>query len=185
MFYPGNMMKTCTAFAGASQIASGELADVAMKTQEFLVREPVATILVFDDATGEVVDLDLRGTLPEPAPEEPKKPGRPKLGVVAREVTLLPRHWEWLNSQPGGASVALRKLVEEARRVNQDKDRVRQSREAAYRFMTAMAGNEPLYEEALRALFSGNRESFVSIVRTGPTDVRDYSLKLADPGLDK
>lgn len=112
--------------------------------------------------------------------EEPRRgPGRPKLGVVAREVTLLPRHWEWLNSQPGGASVALRKLVEEARRANRDADRIRAAQEATYRFMSAMAGNLPGYEEATRALFDGDSTSFDELVDPWPQDVREHAKRLA------
>ncbi|MFY0534142.1 DUF2239 family protein [Nannocystis pusilla] len=43
---------------------------------------------------------------PRLAAEEPPArtgPGRPKLGVVSREVSLLPRHWEWLERQPSGS----------------------------------------------------------------------------------
>ena len=114
----------------------------------------------------------------------PRGPGRPKLGVVAREVTLLPRHWDWLNAQPGGASVALRKLVEEARRANEGKDRVRQSQEAAYRFMSVMAGNRPGFEEATRALFAGRAGRFDQLIEPWPEDVRHYARKLAAPALD-
>jgi hypothetical protein len=101
------------------------------------------------------------------------------LGVVAREVTLLPRHWEWLNGQPGGASVALRKLVEEARRANETKDRARRSQEAAYRFLSAMAGNLPGFEEATRAFFAGDRSRFDDMVEPWPADVRDHSRRMA------
>lgn len=117
-------------------------------------------------------------------PPAPRRPGRPRLGVVGREVTLLPRHWEWLNVRPGGASVALRKLVEQARRANQERDRIRASREAAYRFMAAVAGNEPGFEEASRALFAGKRERFDEEIRNWPADVRDYALRLAVGGLE-
>jgi hypothetical protein len=99
--------------------------------------------------------------------------------VVAREVTLLPRHWDWLNSQPGGASVALRKLVEHARKANESRDRVRIARESAYRFMSAMAGNEPGFEEATRALFAGDRARFDEHVRRWPAAVREHVAKLA------
>jgi len=111
--------------------------------------------------------------------EGPRGPGRPKLGVVAREVTLLPRHWDWLNAQPGGASVALRKLVETARRVNEDKDRVRQAQEAAYRFISTMAGNEPGFEEAARALFAGDERRFDEMTASWPIDVRSHARRLA------
>jgi hypothetical protein len=145
--------------------------------------------------TGRAVDLDLRGSdaeilarlpqdtssdLPVEAPaSEPRGRGRPKLGVVAREVTLLPRHWEWLNAQPGGASVALRKLVDEARRANGDKDRAREAREAAYHFMSAAAGNRPHFEEASRALFADDRRHFVALIADWPADIRDHAVALA------
>lgn len=110
-----------------------------------------------------------------------RRPGRPKLGVVGREVTLLPRHWDWLNSQPGGASVALRKLVDQARKVNEGKDKVRQAQESAYRFMSAMAGNEVNFEEALRALFARKQNRFEEMVDAWPVDLRDHAKKLATP----
>lgn len=184
----------CTAFEGSRRIASGELAQVALKTKEVIDRGEQAPVLIFDDVTGEPIELDFRGTaeaflkrIEEPsdaAPTQPSKessrgPGRPKLGVVAREITLLPRHWDWLNGQPGGASVALRRLVEEARRGNEGRDRARRSQEAAYRFMSAMAGNFPGFEEAMRAFFAGDRERFVELVESWPADVRDHARKLA------
>ena len=183
-----NLIRLCTAFEGTKQIASGYLWQVASQVRSNSYVFNLEPVLIFDDLTGQVIDLDLRGPVAaeapsrtEPAlPEEPtRKSGRPKLGVVAREVTLLPRHWDWLATQPGGASVALRKLVEEARRANQDKDRLRLAREAAYRFMSAMAGNEPGFEEATRALFGGDQERFAELVEPWPTDVRSYAKKLA------
>lgn len=179
------------AFDGVSCLATGEPGDVARRTKEAVDRGVDGPVLVIDEATGEQVDVDFRGTVeevvgrivsPEPA-QPPRGPGRPRLGVVAREVTLLPRHWEWLNSQPGGASVALRKLVEEASRANAEKDRVRKAREASYRFMTALAGNFPGFEEALRALFAGNGRRFEQETEAWPVDVRDHARRLAAPGL--
>src|SRR5712691_12400735 len=154
-----------TAFLGHQRLVSGPLAEVALAFLKASQRAAAEPIVIFDDASGRPIDLDLRGTerdivarLPEPAsnPEpladdlsaaEPRGRGRPKLGVVAREVTLLPRHWEWLGAQPGGASVALRKLVDEARRASGDKDRERAARDAAYHFMSVIAGNLPGFEE--------------------------------------
>ena len=107
-------------------------------------------------------------------PSTPRGPGRPKLGVIAREITLLPRHWEWLAQQPGSASVALRRLVEEARRSGEDNDRVRRAQDAAYRFMSAMAGNRPHYEEAIRALFANDAARFRELIAEWPADVRDH-----------
>jgi hypothetical protein len=160
------------AFEGSTRIGFGELTEVALAAREAAERGS-APVLIFDAVTSQPIELDLRGSEAElaarlagripgepEAPASPRGPGRPRLGVVAREVTLLPRHWEWLNSQPGGASVALRKLVEEARKANATKDRLRLAQESAYRFMSAMAGNEAGFEEASRALFAGSSERF-------------------------
>jgi uncharacterized protein len=168
---------TYTAFNGLHQVAVGDAAEI-LKT---LKRKRQGEILVFDDSTGAQIDLDLRGRPPQPnvSANEPRGPGRPRLGVVAKEVTLLPRHWDWLNVQPGGASVALRKLVDEARRVSGDRDRTRAAQEAAYRFMSAVAGNLPGFEEATRALFAYDRRRFTEFVAKWPDDVRNYAVKLA------
>src|ERR1700722_2837062 len=159
---------SCVAFAGDRCIASGPLPDVAVKVKAFVDRGEHAPILVFDGATSRQIEIDLRGTaenvlarLGEAADgAAPRGPGRPKLGVVAREVTLLPRHWEWLSGQPGGASVALRNLVEQAMRANAGKDRIRESQNAVYRFMSVMAGDRLGFEEAARALFAGDEAKF-------------------------
>jgi len=187
----------CTAFNGDRRIASGSLLEVAQRVMTILDADRQASILIFDDDTSELVEIDMRGTADQvlkrlavpkttPAPDAPPKtarrgPGRPKLGVVSREVTLLPRHWEWLNSQPGGASVALRKLVEEARRVHRNRDRVRAAQEVAYRFMSAMAGDRPGFEEAARALFAGNAGQFDLLIAAWPVDIRKHAEKLARP----
>lgn len=146
-------------------------------------RRPQGEVLVFDDATGFQIDLDVRGKSRKSAKEseaaEPRGRGRPRLGVLAKEVTLLPRHWDWLSLQPGGASVALRKLVEEARRTSGDRDRVRAAQEAAYRFMSAAAGNLPGFEEAARALFAYDRRKFAQLIADWPEDVRDLAVRLA------
>jgi hypothetical protein len=179
------MTETFTAFEGVRRLAAGPLAEIAPHIQraERQASEPIA---IFSDATGRAIDLDLRGsvdemlawlaastkTAAEQAPSnESRGRGRPRLGVVAREVTLLPRHWEWLNAQPGGASVALRKLVEEARRANGDRDRQRAARDAAYHFMSAMAGNLRNFEE--------DRPRFIALIASWPPDLRDHVVKLA------
>lgn len=188
--------KPCAAFADGRLLASGPLAEVALAVKK--AAGGAAGVLVFDDATGRVVDLDLRGTKEEvlarlagtplggcpsteaaSSPDEPRGRGRPKLGVIAREVTLLPRHWEWLAAQPGGASVTLRKLVDAARREGAERDRARAAQEAAYRFMSAMAGDLPGFEEAIRALFAQDRARFVARMAEWPADIRDYALRLS------
>jgi hypothetical protein len=163
---------------------------IALQVKELFEQGTSEPLLIFDDVTSEVIDLDLGGTAeeilrkvtgdaPETSGDAQRGPGRPRLGVVAREITLLPRHWEWLNRQPGGASVALRKLVEEARRANAAVDRVREAREAVYRFISAMAGNEAGFEEATRALFVGNSARFEELVRSWPVDIQGQARKLA------
>ncbi|MEJ2204286.1 MAG: DUF2239 family protein [Gemmatimonadota bacterium] len=179
---------SCIAFRGSRRIASGPLAEVAAVvkgTHDGGVEEP---ILVFEAETGVPVELDLRGTAADVAAryrsaavEAPKRgPGRPRLGVVPREVTLLPRHWAWLSQQRGGASATLRRLVDEARRTAEGGDRVRRSQDATYRFMTAMAGDLPGYEEALRALYVGEEASFSDHMNGWPPDVRDHCLTLSE-----
>ncbi len=183
---PDSHSTHCTAFAGSKRIATGELREVALAAKAIWDREKWAQVLIFDDVTSDLIEVDFRGSpedvgrrIAEEVPAEPRRPGRPRLGVVAREVTLLPRHWDWLASQPGGASVALRKLVEEARLSNQGRDRRRHAQEAAYRFLSAMAGNEPGFEEATRALFAGKGERFDEMVKAWPEDVREHAKKLA------
>jgi uncharacterized protein len=177
------MTQLCIAFEGSRLIASGELASVAARVKKVLVRGERGTVLLFDLETSQPLEIDFRGSveqvlarLREPAS---RGPGRPKLGVMAREVTLLPRHWDWLAAQPGGTSVALRKLVEDARKANAWKDRHREAQNAAYRFMAAMAGNAPDYEEAIRSFFAGDAEAFERKSARWPAAVRDHARHLA------
>ena len=171
-------------FAGDRLIARGALGEVLAAVQTAAAGEWAP--LVIDLATGRVVDLDLRGTAAEararliPAPGAEKRgPGRPKLGVTAREVTLLPRHWDWLAAQPGGASVALRKLVEGGLREAEGPDRARRAKEATYRFMTAVAGDRPGYEEATRMLFAGDVAGLEAAVKGWPDAVRETAREMA------
>jgi hypothetical protein len=167
----------CTAFEDSRLLAAGTVEEVAAAVQQARRRRNHGTLLIFDDATGEDVHPAAR---PEPA----RGPGRPRLGVVAREVTLLPRHWDWLSEQPGGASVALRKLVDQARKASEGPDRRRRGREAVYRFISTMAGDAPGFEEATRALFAGDRQRFEANMKAWPADVRSYALGLAGEAFD-
>lgn len=182
-----------TAFHGDTVLRHGTLADVVCAIKSHTAEAHPEGILIFNNANGHVVDVDFRGdteqvlarlpaepvALEEPAEEAPRGPGRPKLGVVAKEVTLLPRHWEWLATQPGGASVALRKLVEEARRANAGKEQRRQAQERAYRFISVMLANAAGLEEAERALFAGQYETFEQWSAAWPADLRDHARLLA------
>lgn len=196
----GTTTTPCTAFEGFTRIASGPLREVALAVKTALERQSAAEpVLVFDDLTSAQMEVDVRGSNADVisrlmvadtesgagavadgyALGSPRGPGRPRLGVVAREITLLPRHWDWLGRQPGGASVALRKLVDEAKRVNEWRDLTRAAQESAYRFMSVMAGNLQDFEEATRALFAGNAERLDETTQLWPHDVRQHALMLA------
>lgn len=173
-----------TAFKGVQRLAAGPLADVALAVKAAAAAGE--SLLVFDDGSGRVIDLDLRGSDEDvrarltPAGEAaPRGRGRPRLGVTAREVTLLPRHWDWLAAQPGGASVTLRRLIDEARQREQGATGKRAARDAAYRFAHALAGDLPGFEEAARSLFAGDHEGLARHIADWPPDVRDYLVKLA------
>ena len=195
-----------TAFEGHRRIASGPLPTVAVVVKQTIEGGATGPVVIFDDATGRSIEIDTRGSVEEMAARltrpaathdradflqsvpdsviegrtsEPRGRGRPKLGVVAREVTLLPRHWEWLATQPGGASVAMRKLVEEARRVHGEKDRRRKAQERAFHFMSALAGDMPGFEEAARALFANDQPRLRELIAAWPEDVRDHAIALA------
>jgi len=176
-----------TVFEGHKRLARGDLAEATMAVKAAEEHGVDAPLLVFDDASGHVVDVDTRGSAEDivarvaststaETGQTPRGRGRPKLGVTSREVTLLPRHWDWLNRQPGGASVTLRKLVETARRSDQAGQA--EARDAAYRFMSALAGDLPGFEEATRALFAGKQRKFESLIESWPGDVRRHCTEM-------
>lgn len=180
-------MTRLTAFQNMRRIAQGDVAEVAACLQALPDRNAV---LIFDDATGRTLDLDLRGASAEVAarfgttPPSPAARGRPKLGVTSREVTLLPRQWDWLAAQPGGASATLRRLVDAAQRRAPDPAQAkRAARDAAYHFMQAIAGDLPGYEEALRSLYAGDAEGFFRCTAAWPEDLQRHARQLAEPGL--
>jgi hypothetical protein len=175
---------TYTAFAGSALLASGTLETMLPRVKALLDRDPGAPVLIFDDQSGKQTDFDFSGPLDEvlaravPA-QRRAGPGRPKLGVYSREISLLPRHWEWLEQQSGGASATLRRLVEEARKRDPSQQRARVSMDAAYRFMSAMAGNLAGFEEAARALYAANHDRFRDLICDWPEDIRAYAERLA------
>jgi hypothetical protein len=185
--------RLCTAFAGQRHIATGELSLVAREAKSVVDTGEDLPILIFDHATSALIELDFRGTAQQvlarlgqgtepdsPSAKDSRKrsPGRPKLGVIAREVTLLPGHWDWLDAQAGGASAALRRLVHEAKKGNAVSDRARQSQEAVYKFMTVMAGDLPGFEEALRAFYRKNQARLNDLIKPWPKDIRCHVKKL-------
>ena len=173
-----------TAFAADRLIISSDLRAMLRRVKQHLDGGG-APVLVFEDWTGRQVDFDFSGTAEEvlerAAPAAPKPgPGRPKLGVVSREVSLLPRHWDWLEQQPNGASAALRRLVDEARKREPGKERARRARDAAGKIMWALAGDLPDFEEASRALFAGDASRVSELIRKWPKDIRRYIQRLVD-----
>jgi hypothetical protein len=174
-------MTTLTAFSGDRRLGSGAPAETAAAARVALTGG--APVILLDDATGRVVDLhpDGRPALPE---TPPRSRGRPRLGVTAREVTLLPRHWDWLARQKGGASATLRRLVDAARRETEGRPDRDAARERTYRAMTVLAGDRPGYEEATRALFAGDRAAFAARIAGWPADIRTYLATAAEDGLD-
>ena len=193
-----------TAFSHGRRVAHGRYDDIARALAAAVAAAQAdmpAPWLVFDDATGAPIDTP---PLPQDAARlkagragraaisaaqalakadecspAPRAAGRPRLGVVAREVTLLPRHWEWLSVQPGGASAALRRLIDKARKDNKSADSRRAASERSYKFMSAIAGDQPQFEEAARALFAGDAVRFAGHVADWPPDVRTYLMQLA------
>jgi uncharacterized protein len=180
-------------FAGDRLIVSGNLETTVLRTKAYLARGEADTVLIFDNQNGQEIDFDFRGTSEEvlgrlsshplvakaePVTAQRKGPGRPKLGVVSREVSLLPRHWEWLEQQSGGMSVALRKLVEEARKAGQGKQLAQRARDVAGKFMWVMAGNLPNFEEASRALYADNPDRLRELIRDWPADIRNHLERL-------
>lgn len=186
---------TYTSFHGQQRIASGSLQDNALAVKTALESKTNLPILTFDDATGKIIDIDTRGSDEEISARfaqaganeklsteviAPKSSGRPKLGVVAKEITLLPRHWEWLSTQPGGASATLRKLVETAQRNGSEKDRRRRAQDRAYQFMFAIAGDLPGFEEISRALFADDLPKVKTLLAAWPVDIRQHALHLLE-----
>ncbi len=185
------LQKTFTLFIGHKRVSTGTL-EAAVRAAKSAMDSGVAErTVIYDDVTCRTVDVDYSGTLdqvlqglanhpllrPAPVDEEPEKrlgPGRPKIGVISREVSLLPRHWEWLNSQPNGASGALRVLVEEARKKNMGRDQARQTRDALHHFLWDMAGDFPNFEEATRVFFAKDFEHFRFLTSDWPRDVLEF-----------
>lgn len=184
---------TYSAFFGVRRAISAELPALLLRVKTDIDQGESAPLLIFDDQTGTQIDFDLRGTgedilarlashpcftaPPSPEPGRPG-PGRPRLGVVSREVSLLPRHWQWLEQQQGGMSVALRKLVDEAKKRNHGSDLQRKALQAAGKFMWAMAGNLPKFEDASRALFANDRPRLETLMRGWPDDIAEHVLHL-------
>lgn len=188
--------RSVVVFSGDRLVASGPLSSAAIEAKRVLDARPDRPLVILGTDDAATIEVDFRGSVDDVAarlaastptgagaPIE-RGPGRPKMGVVAREVTLLPRHWAWLNARPGGASATLRKLVEMEMRRSVDDDRRRAARDRTHRFMTVVAGDIPGFEEASRALFAGNRDLFNDRTAPWPLDVRDTARRFAQDAFE-
>lgn len=182
---------TYTAFDAGKLVTKGPLPEVILKIKRRIGKAENSAVLIFSDATGNPMDFNFQGTEKDVLkrlevfvredPEETNGPGRPRLGVVSREVSLLPRQWEWLASQSGGASAVLRRLVDEAKKKTSEVGSIKQAQEKTYKFMSVMAGDLEGFEEAIRALYKKDRKTFALRMEGWPEDVKAYALDLARP----
>jgi uncharacterized protein len=184
--------RTYTAFTGERRLISAPVRDMVLRTKQYLDQGGSDPVLIFEDQTGVQMEFEFQGSPEEvlerlardplfaeaQSQDQAPRPGRPRLGVVSREVSLLPRHWAWLERQPGGLSATLRKLVETASKANRGQERARDAREAAGKFMGAMAGNLPHFEEATRALYAKDQERLLSLIAKWPHDIREHVARL-------
>jgi len=186
------------AFAGHEMIAQGLIEEVALRAKQRVDTDETVRVAIYNDETCRAVDIDYRGSdeevvarlsthpmLAPPAqqpaqPAERRGPGRPKLGVVSREISLLPRHWDWLGQQRGNASATLRRLVDEARKHDEGRDQARQTHEAIHRFLWDMAGDFPYFEEVCRVLDQRDYARLDRLIDEWPRDVRRYVRRLVD-----
>ncbi|MBC7539648.1 MAG: DUF2239 family protein [Bacteriovorax sp.] len=185
-------INTYTAFDGHKLFGQGDLSEIVIKIKKQLGKSDNASIIIFSDNTGKVFDFNFQGTLSDvkkrldmyiqtEVPEVNAGAGRPKLGVISREISLLPQHWEWLATQPGGSSSTLRKLVDEAKKKTSGGPSIKQTQEIVHRFASAMAGDFEGFEEALRALYRKDKGLFHAQMKNWPEDIRDYIIELSKP----
>jgi hypothetical protein len=186
---------TYTAFEGNKQIFEGSFSDVILKIKKRLDKEVNSSILIFSNSTGKTIDFNFQGNerdvlrrlevyVTDVAPIDNTGPGRPKLGVMSREVSLLPRHWEWLATQSGGASATLRNLVEEAKKKSASGNQIKLAQERTYKFMSVIAGDFEGYEEAIRALYKKDKKNFISLIQGWPNDIKNYAIEMAAPAFE-
>lgn len=171
-----------SAFTGVTLLVTGGFDEMLRATKAHLDSGGSADLLIFDDSTGEQVDFDFHGNVEEvlrrAARPEKKGRGRPRLGVIGREVSLLPRHWEWLDRQPQSASATIRRLIEAARKQDALGGDARRRIEAAGRFIWAMAGNYENFEESSRALYARDWARLRELTHPWPKDVRNHLFSM-------
>ena len=183
-------MMTYTAFEGFQICAHGSLDSVAISIKQRLKKDPTTQFLIFSNSSGKQMDLDLSGSqkvilerlkIYQASHFSPATgPGRPKLGVISREVSLLPQHWEWLSNQSGGASATIRRLVDEKiKEPVSAENQIKQAQEVVYRVLSSLAGNLPNYEDVIRFLYRRDKKSFRNAMSDWPKDVVSHTMALS------
>ena len=180
---------TFSAYGPTSCIGQGELTDVALAAHRFLRTHPDQSALILQDSTCQIIDLDLSGDealLERKANHYPIRSQAPvpdSKDPITGEITLLPRHWQWLAEQGGNASATLRRLIDEARRDPKQKadNECRRRQQLTYRFCQALCGDFQGYEDALRALYAADKDSFKTHISTWPADFALRAEALAEP----
>jgi hypothetical protein len=186
-----NTSNTYTAFNNTDLFHQGDLSEVVLKIKDHIGKAENTTITVFSDATGKTIDFNFQGTKKDvqkrldvfvsesSLTNTITGPGRPKLGVISREISLLPTHWEWLSTQPGGASAILRRLVDEARKKSLNTPSIKSIQEKTHRFISAIAGDLEGYEEVLRAMYRKDEDQFLIHMSSWPNDLKTHALFLS------
>lgn len=172
-----NTKNTYTAFVGNTRLITDSLLNVALAIKN--QQHDSAPILIFEDQTGKQIDVNITGSESDIQQryaelETVKKVGRPKLGVISREITLQQKHWDWLDLQNSSASAVIRKLIDQELNNAQSESNIMMTKQTTDRFMSAMLGNMPNYEEATRALYQGNKEGFLELIQDYPNDLKEY-----------
>ena len=106
-------------------------------------------------------------------PSEPRR-GLPRGITAAAPLGMA-------GTEPNGASAAIRRLVDEARKRDPEGERAREAATASSRFMSAIAGNMPGFEEASRALFAHDGARFADLISAWPGDIRAQLQRMAGP----
>jgi len=190
-------------FVGWELVARGTLDEVVAACRLASAQRPNQRTAFFDDVSGHAVEAPVAPTATRspsegvspivrsaPAaereasdatgPQRKRGPGRPRLGVVSREVSLLPRHWEWLSAQRGGTSATLRRVIDAARKADGGTTERRRTIDAAHRFLWDIAGDLPCFEELTRALYAEQFQRVADLSCSWPTGVRQQLLRFVD-----
>ncbi len=174
-----NESERYSSFIGDRHLFTGDLKGMLSQTHAYISRHGEEGLLIFDNFSGRQIDYNFRVSLEEllgkELPPTPKKgPGRPRLGVVCGEISLLPRHWDWLQRQRQSASATIRRLIEAAMKEASPEEKTREAIDAAGKFLWTMAGNLSDFEEASRALYAQKWHILDAITAAWPEDIAKH-----------